>query len=292
MVFPVPGLPMKTRWRDMGGTGRPASSRSFRTFTLDVPLDLLQPAQAVQLCQKLLQAGLRGRGLPLLHRRGHLALRRRGSRRFFLRAVGHELIRLEGGAVLGQSVPVAQGQQRVVAGVDKPRLALADHAVHSGKQQKEQCQLVHKAPGQTGPLSPVILPEILEKGRRLKQVKIGDPHRHLPVEGGGHRIPRGVDGVVKFHVPGGDGAGVVRLPEAQHILPHIAVHLPAKTHPEGRVRDELAECGDHFVVLPVDLAGSQILTHAGHLSPHWSGLIIVNGLSMVKPKIALRRLST
>ena len=33
MVLPVPGLPRNTRCRDMGGTGRPASSRRRRTFT-------------------------------------------------------------------------------------------------------------------------------------------------------------------------------------------------------------------------------------------------------------------
>ena len=32
VVFPVPGLPTNTRWRDRGGVGRPAASRRRRTF--------------------------------------------------------------------------------------------------------------------------------------------------------------------------------------------------------------------------------------------------------------------
>ena len=155
--------------------------------------------------------------------------------------MGHKFVSLQSWAVSAEAVPLAQGQQRIGAGVDKARLRLADHSVHRGEEQEEQGQLVGEAPGQCGPLPPVVVPQGGKKGRWLEQVIVSHAGGYLPVQGGGGGAGPGVDGVVKFHVPGGDPHGVVRLPDPQGTAAEISVRLPAERHAQGGVWDPPAK---------------------------------------------------
>ena len=146
VVLPVPGLPMNTRCRDMGGTGRPASSRSLRTFTR-----------------------------------------------------------------LAQAAPQKAGPA-APKGEDKPPEEPEPTLEELLAQLDELCGL-HS----------VVLAQVLEEGGGLEEVEVGHPGGHLPVQGGGDLMAGGVDGVVELHMPGGDGAGAVRLPHPQGVLAEVAV---------------------------------------------------------------------
>ena len=175
--------------------------------------------------------------------------------------MGHEFVSLQSWAVSAEAVPLAQGQQRIGAGVDKARLRLADHSVHCGEEQEKQGELVGEAPGQRGPLPPVVVPQGGKKGGGLKQVIVGHSGGHLPVQGGGGGAGSGVDGVVKFHVPGGDPNSVVRLPDPQGTAAEEAVCLSAEGHAQGGVRDPPAKGAYGLLILPVGFGGGHTLPH-------------------------------
>ena len=156
---------------------------------LHVLLHLVQAAQLVQLLQQLLQGGL---GLL----RGPVLLPGGGSRLLFGGGRGgcaglgsRELVGPDGGPVGPQAVPVAQLQQHVVAGVDKARLALADHPVHRSEEEQQQGEVVGEVPGQGGALHPVVPPQVGEEGGGLEQVEVGHAGGHLPVQAEGTGLP-------------------------------------------------------------------------------------------------------
>ena len=123
--------------------------------------------------------------------------------------------------------------------------------------------MVGEPPGQGGPLHSVVLAQVLEEGGGLEEVEVGHPGGHLPVQGGGDLMAGGVDGVVELHMPGGDGAGAVRLPHPQGVLAEVAVHLVAEGHAQGGGWDHPPECGHHLVILPVDLSSGYYSAHSG-----------------------------
>ena len=75
-------------------------------------------------------------------------------------------------------------------------------------------------------------------------------------------IALGVNGVVVFHVPGGQG--LVRPPHAAGALAQEAVGLPAEGHPGGGVGDLPPEGGHRLVILLMDGGGGHGLGHGGH----------------------------
>ena len=102
---------------------------------LHILLDPIQAAQAVQFRQQFFQRFLRlRRPFPFVRRGGGRDRRRK-------------LVRTDSGTFDAQTVLVTQLQQTIAAGVDKARLALADHPVHRGEQEQEQGKLVGKASG-------------------------------------------------------------------------------------------------------------------------------------------------
>ena len=236
---------------------------------LHVLLHLGQAAQAVQLGEQFLQGGLglRRRGgflrRPLV-RLGRLL----GGLLWGSGAAGDELVRLQGGAVSGQAVLSAQLQQNVGAGVDKAGLGLADHVVHRREQQEDEGRLVGKAPGQSGALPPVVVPQGLEEGGGLKQVVVGHAGGHLPVQGGGGEVFSRVDGVVELHMLGCDGLGVVRLPHPQGAVLEEGVRLPVEGLAQCGVGNPPPEGGDGLAVLLMDLGGG----HGSWLHPGSSPL--------------------
>ena len=234
---------------------------------LHVLLHLGQAAQAVQLSQELLQSGLglrrKGFRFPLIPLGRLLGGLLRGSG-----STGDELVRLQGGAVSGQAVLSAQLQQNVGAGVDKAGLGLADHIVHRREQQEDEGRLVGKAPGQSGALPPVVVPQGLEEGGGLKQVVVGHAGGHLPVQGGGGEVFSRVDGVVELHMLGRDGLGVVRLPHPQGAVLEEGVRLPVEGLAQCGVGNPPPEGGDGLAVLLMDLGGG----HGSWLHPGSSPL--------------------
>ena len=186
------------------GIGRPASSRRRRTFTRLIRLftscfTCSRPHSPSSSASSSSRVGSdSGRGVSFLfRRRDHLRRRLGGGG-----DMGHEFVSLQSWAVSTEAVPLAQGQQRIGAGVDKASLRLADHSVHRGEEQEEQGQLVGEAPGQCGPLPPVVVPQGGKEGGWLEQVIVSHAGGYLPVQGGGGGAGPGVDGVVKFHVAG------------------------------------------------------------------------------------------
>ena len=171
---------------------------------------------------------------------------------------------------------VAVGGQGVGAGIDKTRLRLAHLAVHRGEQQRHQGEGVHKPAALAASPLQVRLDQTAEEIGQRKAGEVRHGGGQLPIQGGGHRVPLGIQGVVILHVEGGEP--LVGVPHAAGALAHEAVGLPAEGHPGGGVGDLAAEGGHPFIVLFVDGGGGHGLRHGGtlllYMCPGWAGVWI------------------
>ena len=254
----------------MGGTGSSCSSRRrAHLHQVDQAAHVLfypvQPAQAVQLGQQLLQGfgGLRlrfggGRGL-LLPRRGGGG----GLAGLVLPPPCDKVPGIQLGLVRSQPVCVAQGGEGVGAGVDEARLPVADCPVGGGEQQQHQRQQIHEPPGGLLAVRLVILPHPLEKHRRPEAGILGHGGAQLPVQGGGDRISLAVDAVVILHMLGRN-VPPVGLPHAQSALAHEFIHVLVELLPHRGIGDVLPERGHPFVILPVHCRGGHCPLHRPH----------------------------
>ena len=236
-----------------------------------VLLDLFKAAQAVQLGHELLQRLLRlllrfrRLRLGLLARRGGLGLVRglAGAHRRAVRPAGDEVPHVQRGLAAGHPRLVAEGGHGVGAGIDEGGLVLADQPVGGGKEQHHQGEGVHEPAAQALALLHVRLHQPPEEIGQHEAGVVRHQRGQLPVQAGGHRVALAVNGVIVFHVIGGQA--LILLPHAAGALPHEGVRLPAEGHPGGGVGDLAAEGGHALVILLVGGAGAEGLFHETHL---------------------------
>ena len=249
---------------------------------VDLPLDLVQAAQTVQLRHQLLERALR-RGLRLLRRggRGRGLLRGgavplRGPERGVRRVVGDVGRDGEGRAVARQAVLVALDAQDVQIALDRRALVRADAAVHRREEQQEQRERLEEAPRDAPPRAGVVLAHLLEEGRR-GQVRRGValPHE-VPEEDRRRGRPVAVDGVPACRVAGREGRAL-GVPDGQGAAARPVVRVAADGDAQAGVRQLAAEGGEQRGVFLVEGSG----VHGGQLL-HFFYLIIRETAGAVK----------
>ena len=146
------------------------------------------------------------------------------------RAGGDVLLGIQSGLIDGQALPGAQGGELVGTGVDEAGLLLADGIVHRGQQEHHQGEQVDEPVGDAAAGALVIADQIPEKAGNLKTGILHHGGGKLPEQGGGHGVAFAVDGVVIFHMPGGDA------PLSACHMPRAALRMKGSTSRPNRTR--------------------------------------------------------
>ena len=231
----------------MGGTGRPCSCRSLRTFTRLMRLftsafTFSRPHSPSSSASSSSRVGAGSASSLLLLGLLPGRLGRRGG-------PGDEVPTSR-----GAFSPFSPSRSHWAAGcrrrVDKPGLLLADDVVHRREEQQHQGHQVHEPAGQLSAGHLVAGPHPGKEAGRLKAGVLRYRGGQLPEQNGGHRIPLGVHRVVVLHVAGGEGVAVP-APHAQRAGAEKGVRLGGKALPQRPVPDLTPEGGDALLILLV-----------------------------------------